>query len=199
MAGNRNLLTDPEIRQALHPMLKEKYAGESNTVFIEELGICQGRGRIDIAVVNGKLHGYEIKSDRDSLRRLPRQVEVYSRVVDRATLVVGRRYLAKSLTLVPDWWGVIQVELGAEGVYFKTIRQGCSNPNVEARALVELLWRDDAISLLDERGEAYGVRSKPRPVVWDRICEMFEVEEIAVEVRTRLVARVTPRGLPKPS
>ncbi len=179
-------------------MLEEEYAGETGTVFIDELGICQGRGRIDVAVVNGSLHGYEIKSDRDSLRRLPCQVEMYGKVVDKATLVVGSRHFAESLALVPDWWGVIQVESGAEGVHFKTIRQGRSNPNIEARALVELLWRDDAISLLDEHGEAYGVRSKPRRVVWDRICEMLEVEDIAAEVRARLTARVTPRGLPEP-
>ncbi len=180
-------------------MLKEKHAGESDTVFIEELGICQGRGRIDLAVVNSTLHGYEIKSDRDSLRRLPSQAEIYSKVVDKATLVVGRRHLVESLTLVPNWWSVIQVELDAEVVCFKTIRRGCSNPNVEARSLVELLWRDDAIGLLDERGEAYGVRSKPRRAAWDRICERFEVEEIAAEVRARLMDRATPRGLPKPS
>ena len=35
---------------------------------VEELGVCRGRVRVDVAVVNGTLHGYEIKSDRDSLR-----------------------------------------------------------------------------------------------------------------------------------
>lgn len=180
-------------------MIEEECAGEKGVAFIDELGICQGRGRIDIAVVNDEIHGYEIKSDRDSLRRLPGQIDMYSKVVDKATLVVGSRHLSESLALVPDWWGVIQVELGTEGMCFKTIRQGHSNPNVEVRSLVELLWHDDAIGLLDERGASYGVRSKPRRAAWDRICEIFEAQEIAAKVRARLIARVMLRGLPKSS
>ncbi len=184
---------------ALHSMLKKMHGDGAETAFIEELGICQGRARIDIAVVNGVFHGYEIKSDRDSLRRFPRQVEMYSKVVDEATLVVGCRHLDESLGLVPNWWGVIQAESGVVGVRLKTIRQGCANPNIEARSLVELLWRDDAIGLLDQRGAAYGIRSKPRRMVWDRICERFEVEEIASAVRAKLMDRVMRQGLPKPS
>ena len=194
----RSSLTDPEIRQALHSMLVN-HEGKADAVLIDELGICQGRGRIDVAVVHDALHGYEIKSDRDSLRRLPYQVEMYGKVVDKATLVVGPRHLSESLTLVPNWWGVIQADWGVEGVCFKIIRQGRSNPNVEARSLVELLWRDDAIGLLNKRGGAYGVRTKPRRMVWDRVCDRFELEEIAAEVRQRLIARVMPRGLPEPS
>ena len=199
MTDHKSLLSDPEIRLALHSMLRERYAGESGTVFIEELGICQGLARIDIAVVNGVLHGYEIKSDRDNLRRLTSQVEIYSKVVDKATIVVGCRHLVESLALVPDWWGVIQVESGSKGVHFKTIRRGRGNPQIEARSLVELLWRDDAIGLLIQRGAARGVRSKPRRMVWDRICERFEVEDIASAVRKRLRGRVVLQGPAQPS
>ena len=34
-----------------------------------------------MTLVSGTLHGYEIKSDRDSLRRLARQVALYSAVL----------------------------------------------------------------------------------------------------------------------
>ena len=191
-----NLLTDRDIRLALHSALKKMHGDQAEPAFIEELGICQGRARIDIAVVNGVFHGYEIKSDRDSLRRLPRQVDMYSKVVDKATLVVGCRHLEESLELAPNWWGVIQVESGASGVTFKTMRQGHVNPSIDARSLVELLWRDQAIELLDQRGIAYGVRSKPRGMIWDRICERLEVAEIASAVRKRLMDRVMTQGLP---
>ena len=98
-------ISDLDIRPALHTMLRQRHADEVHTVFIEELGICQGRTGIDIAVVNRELHGYEIKSDRDSLRRLPIQVKMYSKVVSKATIVVGYRHLAESLAAIPSWWG----------------------------------------------------------------------------------------------
>ena len=170
-------------------MLSKQCSDESETVFIEELGICQGRTRIDVAVINGAFHGYEIKSDRDSLRRLPGQVKMYNKVVDKATLVVGQRHLDDSMALVSDWWGIIQVETDRREIRFRTIREGSNNPHIEATALVQLLWREDAIGLLDERGAAHGVRSKPRRVLWDRICEQFNVEEIALAVRAKLMDR----------
>ena len=191
MTVTRDGLSDPEIRQGLRSLLRKKHSGKPQTVFIEELGISQGRARIDMAVVNGQLHGYEIKSDRDSLRRLPDQVELYSRVVDKATLVVGDRHLAESSILVPEWWGILRVASSVRGLQFKTVRRGRRNPNVEARSLVELLWRTDAINLLEQRGVAHGVRSKPRRAVWDKICEYFEAKEIAVAVRDHLRARAT--------
>ena len=52
--------------------------------------------RIDIAVVKGALHGFEIKSDFDNLKRLARQVDLYSQVLDRATLVVGERFAPRA-------------------------------------------------------------------------------------------------------
>lgn len=90
MSEQQGVFGGTEIRQALRLRLSNKHAKEAdtvfaNTVFIEELGICCGQGRIDLAVVNSLFHGYEIKSDRDSLRRLDNQVELYSKVLDRAT------------------------------------------------------------------------------------------------------------------
>ena len=44
-----------------------------DTLFIEELGLCQGQARIDSAAVTSVLHGYELKSNRDRLTRLASQ------------------------------------------------------------------------------------------------------------------------------
>lgn len=192
-------LSDPEIRSELRALLQELHSVDEETVLLEELGICQGRARIDLAVVNGVIHGYEIKSDRDNLRRLRKQVGIYNKVVDKATLVVGCAHLSESLALVPDWWGVMQVEARAGEVHFETVRRACVNPQVEVRSLVELLWRDAAISLLDQKDATWGVRSKPRRMVWDRICEQFEKHEIATAVRNQLRFRVMNEGLQPPS
>lgn len=168
-------------------------------MLLEELGLCRGLVRIDMVVVNGALHGYEIKSDRDSLRRLAGQAEIYSRVLDRATLVVGDRHRTEAMELVPSWWGVLGIEAGRCQVRFKLLREGRQNPERHSRSLVELLWLDDAIGLLARQDAVRGVRSKPRRVVWDRVCEHFTVDQVAAEVRTRLKARAALQGPPSPS
>src|SRR4051812_12498776 len=99
-------LGDREIRDGLLQRLRARYCGAIDTALVEELGMCRGQVRIDVAVVNGCLHGYEIKSDRDSLRRLRGQVAIYGRVLDRASLVVGTRHLDDAIVAVPEWWEV---------------------------------------------------------------------------------------------
>lgn len=188
---------DAEIRPALRSRLLVEHGNKVDTVVIEELGICRGRVRIDLAVVNGMLHGYEIKSDRDSFRRLELQVELYSKVLDRATLVVGDRHLAEALDTLPGWWGLLQILPDSKGTRFKTVRRGWKNPRRDPRSLVELLWLDDAIALLGDA--ALGIRGKPRRMVWDRVCEHFKVDEIAAAVRAHLKARAARQGPRPPS
>jgi hypothetical protein len=57
---------DNVIREALKRHLNHLHAGDAKLRIIEELGVEHGAARIDIAVINGVLHGYEIKSDRDT-------------------------------------------------------------------------------------------------------------------------------------
>jgi hypothetical protein len=160
-----------------------------DTRFIEELGLCRGQVRIDLAVVNGVLHGYEIKSDRDRLDRLSSQAEVYGMVVDCATIVVGPRHLEEVLRMVPDWWGVLQVIGAGDSVRIEAVRSSRENPGQVSRAVAELLWREEALALLESRRAAHGVRTKPKAAVWDRVCEAFDLSEIAAAVRDRLKSR----------
>ncbi len=187
------VLGDSEIRSVLRSRLSQKHAHKSQTVLIEELGLCRGKVRVDLSVVNGLLHGYEIKSDRDSLRRLSAQVELYGKVFDRATLVVGDRHLAEILDVLPRWWGILLVQHSDRGLQFKTVRKPQSNPNRDPRSLVELLWFDDAIALLEKRNAARGFRGKPRWIVWNRVCELCDINEIARAVRGHLKARIMKR------
>jgi hypothetical protein len=188
-------LGDAEIRPALRKHLKLRWASCPETVFIEELGLCRGQVRVDLATVNGHLHGYEIKSDRDRLDRLPSQVRVYGRVMDRATVVSGPKHLEEVVQLVPQWWGVLTAVPGGDRVSIEPIRSSSPNPAVAPRALAELLWRDEALALLESRQAAQGVRTKPRPAVWDRLCEAFDVCEIAAAVREQLRTRAENSAL----
>jgi hypothetical protein len=193
--GNVILLGDSDIRPALRSKLCLKYANDTDTVVIEELGLCRGQVRVDVSVVNGLLHGYEIKSDRDTLQRLNTQIEIYGKVFDRATLVVGFRHLAKVLDILPLWWGILLVQQSTHGLRFKPVRKPRNNPNRDPRALVELLWSNDALALLETLDAARGFRGKPRWIVWNRVCELFDAKEIAKAVRVQLKSRVRKQAL----
>ena len=62
-------LADADVRPALRARVLKRHAKEPDTVLLDELGVCRGLVRVDLAVVNGLFHGFEIKSDRaDSAR-----------------------------------------------------------------------------------------------------------------------------------
>lgn len=183
-------MRDGDIRAALHDRLGADHSNEPDTRFVDELGLC-GTVRVDVAVVNGTFSGYELKSDRDTLRRLPAQVEVYSKVLDRATLVVGERHLAheQTLTMLPGWWGVIVARQCDDGVDLEETRPSAWNDEVDPGALVQLLWREEALAELASRGLDTGVRTKPRRVIAERLSNELPIEELRAVVRYRLKTR----------
>jgi hypothetical protein len=99
-------MKDIHIRTALKSKLLSHYAKDPSTLIVDELGLRHGAARVDVAVINGVIHGFELKSDCDTLKRLPSQIKVYNSVLDRITLVVGNRHLKDSINLVPKWWGI---------------------------------------------------------------------------------------------
>lgn len=184
-------MRDRDIRDELRRALLALHAGDADTVVIEELGVLQGDARVDLAVVNGQLHGFEIKSEADTLARLPGQVTAYSRVFDRVTLVLSGRHTERAAAMAPPWWGIVCASPVRENVELTDVREASINPEVRARDLAELLWRDEVLTMLEDRGAAKGLRSKPRWVLWDRLCEVYTTEEIAAAVRFRLKQRAS--------
>jgi hypothetical protein len=180
-------MRDGDVRLALRRDLRVRHP-EPETLLIDELDLG-GLARIDLAAVNGEFWGYEIKSDRDTLRRLPLQVEVYSRVLDRAALVVTARHQAHVVDLLPDWWAIYAAREGPGGVELVLDRPGGRNLDVDPFQLVQLLWRGEVLDELALRGLDRGVRSKPRRVVWERLAESLELVDLQMVVRSRLKTR----------
>ncbi|AII59488.1 hypothetical protein X793_03925 [Dehalococcoides mccartyi CG4] len=157
---------------------------------IEELGVQHGTARIDIAIVNGFMHGYEIKSDCDTLERLPEQIEEFNAVFDKLTLVVGKRHLYQAMHIVPDWWGVTIAKVDVDkGVFFQTIREAEINQNQKGISIARLLWRSEALSILERQNEATGVRSKPREFVYERLASVLDTDTLKKQVSSLLISR----------
>ncbi|HEY0995652.1 MAG TPA: sce7726 family protein [Gemmatimonadaceae bacterium] len=188
-------LDDAAIRRALLAHLHQVHAGDADTLVLEELGLCEGNARVDVAVVNGALAGYEIKSDCDTFDRLPRQRRVYGRVLDSVTIVVGQTHLKRARRRVPAWWGIMvaapRITSGtpSDVVELEEVRPTTPNPAPEEYALAQFLWREEALAALRARGFARGFARAPRRQLWRRLAETVPLDELRALVRSTLKGR----------
>ena len=186
---SEKLMRDVDIRNVLLQSFQKQYDNDSETRVIEELGLCQGDARVDLAIVNGLIHGYEIKSERDTLSRLSGQQDIYNKVLDCVTVVAGSRHLSKIEKIVPHWWGIIEAKYKNNKLIIVEVRPYKENETVVPTALVQLLWRDEALSILRQRNLHRGVVSKPRRIIWGRLVECLSLGELRYEVRKKIKAR----------
>jgi hypothetical protein len=170
-------------------MLDRLHSHDANTRVVEEMGVWSGSVRIDLAVINGELSGFEIKSDRDTLQRLPQQAELYSCVFDRVVLVVGSKHAPRAIGAVPDWWGVTIAFEQRDRIGLEPVRFGEINPSPDAYLVAKLLWKEEALAVLDFFGLARGWRSKTVDALHERLAVAVPFPDLAWHVRTTLKHR----------
>lgn len=156
---------------------------------IPEMTICDGVSRVDIAVANGCLCGYEIKSDKDTLDRLAGQIDSYEKTFDKAYIVVGEKYRDSISRHIPDWWGIYVASYNERGeIGLREVRKGKRNRAIASEALLELLWSDEVKQLLN----LYGFKSlsgKNRRVLRSMAVDSIPKEKIRVYTRETIKHR----------
>jgi hypothetical protein len=193
-------MRDRDVRAAVLCKVLKDHVNDESTLVVEELGVEHGDYRVDIAVVNGFLHGYELKSQSDNLLRLPAQSAAYSRTFDRVTLVVDQSHHHEASQIVPAWWGIKVATLGARGaVKIETTRTAETNPGVCLFSMAHLLWRTEAVEIL----EAFEVEKKAlrqsRAFLYRLMVELIEPTHLRHIIRERLKRRVSWRDRVQPS
>lgn len=187
-------LNDKDIRHALKRQLELQYSTDGKTIILDELGVRHGAARVDIAVINDQLLGYEIKSDMDTLDRLPNQVRLYNSVFDKISITVGQRYFGKIIENVPDWWGIVLAEMINDEIILSIERLPQLNPEQDIIAITKLLWRREALALLDELHCSDGFRYKPRKVVYTHLVNVANPMWLHARVCLQLRARTNWRA-----
>ena len=180
-------LDDKAIRSGLKAWLASMHEAEADLLIADEVVLAQHRVRADIVMINGVLHGFEIKSPKDTLNRLQEQAYWYSTVFDRVSLVSAPAHVDAAMQIVPDWWEILVVD--SCGSKFSIRREGQSNPGQDPPELARLLWADEAIQLLDLHGLMRGMRGKPRYRLHERIAESIALEELRAHVIACIKAR----------
>lgn len=190
---------DIMIRSVLGGILEKRYSRNKRVRIIEELGVQHGEARIDIAVINGVIHGYEIKSDQDTLSRLPEQIRIYNSVFDKVTLVVGKSHLHNAIKMIPDWWGVMVAKINKDGsVFFNLIRKEEFNKDQNKISVAQLLWRAEALKILEGIDEAKGLRSKPRNLIYQKLSTTLDQKTLGKKVRETIFLRANWRSAVQP-
>lgn len=162
----------------------------TDTIMVDEFDICGGNSRIDIAVINGQLHGYEIKSERDNLDRLPSQISDYDLVFDTMTIVVSKRHIDKVTKIVPKWWGIQYVTGEANDLRIHTKREAKQNKTIDGFFVAQLLWREELLAILDSQKDIKrNYRSKTRRELALIVSQNLSLEELEENVRRCLKNR----------
>jgi hypothetical protein len=187
------MLRDPHIREPLDRWLRVAHLDCLDTEILHELKMPRPSARIDIAVVNGELCGFEIKSDVDSLVRLPRQARAFGAVFDRVSVVTTERHLVCARTIVPNWWGVVVVSPCMDSLSFTYDREAAPNPSPSAEALLHMLSKREMLLLLESRQIATGLRSKRRSRLVQAALEHIPEAQIASDVRRLFKIRAASR------
>lgn len=98
-------MTEVEIRDALLARLAASAAGKG-AAFIPEMFVDGFSRRADLVMANGKLAVFEIKSERDTLDRLPGQLQCYERFFEQVTVVCAEKHRPGVEKLASDKTGI---------------------------------------------------------------------------------------------
>jgi hypothetical protein len=178
------VLTEAIIRESLSD---ELLSGLPHAEAVYELWVPRSYERADLAVIGPSMDGFEIKTARDTLKRLPRQAAAYARLFDRCYVVLADRHVDAAMKILPAWWGVMVIR-GETKPGFEPIREAEVNHDVDPETLVRLLWRDEVYAALC----AFGAAPEPgagRFRMWAQLLDLVEVDVLKTAVREALIHR----------
>ncbi len=178
------MLYDRDIREPLFDFLEECYG---KIRILEEKQMGQSRADL-VMVIPGAVVGLEIKSDADTYARLARQVKDYDQYFDYNYVVVGSSHAWHIEERVPKWWGIITVEETGSEVDFYVLRTVRTNPKLDWKKKLSLLWRSELTNILETNGLP-GYRDRSKQFVISRISECVPAELLAEQISGELFER----------
>lgn len=172
-------MLDKDIREPLFDYLDARYG---KVRVIEEKEINRSRADV-LAIVEGAIIGFEIKSDSDSYTRLKTQVKDYDKFCDKCYVVVGESHIHVDKH-IPDYWGIIVVN--QENVIVDRDAELC--PKVKLRNQLDMLWRNELLNIQLKEGLPKLARWK-RLDIYKRLIETAGEPTIKADVIEQLFER----------
>lgn len=178
------MMYDRDIREPLFEFLEEHYG---KVRILEEKRM--GRSRADVVMVlSDAVCGLEIKSDADTYARLSRQVRDYDQYCDYNYIVAGTRHAHHVAEHVPDWWGIITVELEEGKPDFYMLRRPQQNPKVDWKKKMSLLWRPELVHI-QELNQMPRYKEKSKQFVIEKILLKVPKDKLYRQISQELFER----------
>lgn len=157
--GNGSMrVDDKHIRLALRQRLLSQ--GAMPASIVEEIAIDRGRVIADIVAFFKTPHCFEIKSYFDSLARLSKQSEIYSLFFPKVSLITTDKHLKKSLSIIPNWWGIAVAKQGKHEIKLSYYRKSLHNKCAVKKNLLTMLWNEELRKELRDRGVVFSKKLK---------------------------------------
>jgi len=184
-------MRDIDIRKRIKESILKKYYADDQSRVVDELNVSLGAARVDIAVINGSMHAYEIKSEVDTLYRLPKQIVEYSKTFDYITVVSGNSHIDDLVSTLPSFCGIMLATKGRgeNQVVLKTIRRATRNTSIQKYSIAQLLWKNEVIDILTQLGENRPLLNKNKAYLWKLLADSLDVNPLSHQVRTKLKVR----------
>ena len=156
-----------------------------------EFVISHGYARIDIGMIEVDcFHGFELKTEQDSLAKLPHQIEHYNQFFDLIYAVVASRHLDKTLQMVPPFWGVYEAVYHQDNISIKVIRRAQRNTLQDAVSVLNPIWKKELVEILGAKIPIdYKVRKKTALELREQIATLFPINEIKSRAQQKILMR----------
>jgi len=125
--------------------------------------------KADVAIINGTSTVYEIKSERDNLDKLVRQIEAYRKFFASVNVIAGENHLAEISDSLPSDVGIMVL---SDRYQISTIREATDDPS---RVVPEVVF--DSLQLSESRQvlDIYGISipKVPNTQMYQELRERF--------------------------
>lgn len=158
------MLNERDIKTALIDRLFEKGMLE-DAVLINEMVVANWDRRADIAVANGRLYAFEIKSDLDTLDRLEGQVAAYLGRFDKVTVVTTPKFLTVVSSQMPNEVEIWEASGESGAVKLRIVRRGRTQEITSRRMLCGFLLKAELVSLLRGNGLTIGADARRESLI----------------------------------
>lgn len=187
-------LSPNHIKDLLYRWVSNTFQLKDTDILINELGFynkdiestIDNSFRADVALANGRLVGFEIKSEKDSLKRWPSQMSAYTNVFDEVWLCTHAKHLECALKITHKNIGILLVDsLGSIAVVRNAKEAGSLNNVYD---LSGLLWKDEIVDLANKYNITVKTRTTKREVR-ELLADILNVEQVRPFVLERLKVR----------
>jgi hypothetical protein len=183
----RDFMITTEGHRVVNEILMKYYSGErvikyhlvkehlKNEDEITVFEMYVNSSRLDIGRINGESYAYEIKTELDSLEKLHKQVEDYSKAFEHIFIIVHPKHLQKAIDMIPSFCGIKTYYLDGLKCCFKLIRPSEVSPNLDCRIQLMFLASKDLENMIKEHS-IKAPRKRPEREAW--LLENCDAKEI---------------------